>query len=769
MIAWSIAYVLGIKKPKRITFDSITKTDLLKSIKEPREIDYNLVDAQKGRRVLDRIVGYELSPLLDKQLGQRNLSAGRVQSVVTRLIIDRENEIKKFMSGDLASFFKFKGTFFENNKSKSIITNLYNLESTTKDKLFKGDQAKIESEQESKNFLKKCMESKFIVNGIFEKTATRGPAPPFTTSTLQQDASRKLGFNVKRTMDAAQKLYEEGYITYMRTDSVNLSKDAMENIKKFVVEKYGANYYRAVEYKAKAKNVQEAHEAIRPTDAFTNNIIEKGKIGSDEIKLYMLIWKRTIGSQMKPAEYNVTSIQISISKDNKHFFMTEIQNLTFLGFLIAYGVTLNNNKIAEADEAGEDNEGEEDHDETSEINKNITIPKVGTELKVNNIQGTQEYNKPPSRYDEASLVKRLDPKDLNIGRPSTYATIINKIIMREYVKKTDLAGVEKDILTLTWAGSAKEINEEKGKITLGKEKNKFVPTHLGIMVTNFLIAYFSKIMDYKFTASMEDKLDEIAAGEIKWYKVMKEFYDEFHPLVLKVLQSKTIIEDKYTRVIGKDPETGIDIIATMGKYGPMIKICVSASKCKYAPIKEPLTIETITLDDALKLFEFPKELGKYEKKKVLLNKGQYGYYITVGESKDKLKFPVDDPDISLEDVIEKIKEKEKYKLGTFKGEGKLYEILEGPYGKYIKITDTKTKKKTNVKLPEGTDIATLTVDKIKEIITQSFRNRFKSKVKKDDTGGQDKSEKPKEQPKAARSTKKVIVKKPAVKKPAVKK
>lgn len=699
-IAWCVAHVLGIKKPKRITFNSITKTELMKAVKSPRQIDNNMVNAQKARRILDRIVGYELSPLLDKHMGQKCLSAGRVQSVVARLIVDRENEIKKFFSGELESYFKFKGNFL--SVDKSFNANLYDLEGVNNDGVFKGNTSKIENETGARKFIEKCMKSVFKVAHIFSKKRTQGPSPPFTTSTLQQEGSRKFGFSSKRTMTAAQHLYEAGYITYMRTDSVNLSEEALQNIKKYVIERYGDNYYRRLEYKSKSKNTQEAHEACRPTDVYTESVENNnGKIGNDEIRLYSLIWKRTVASQMKPAEYNVTSIQISISEDKEHFFMTNIENLIFPGFLAVYNI--------------ENIEGEEDDEEGE--NKNIQVPKIGEELKTNNIIGIQEYARPPGRYNEASLIDKLDPKNLNIGRPATYASIISKILEREYVKVVDIPGVEKDSLTLTWNGTDNEIIEEAEKVILGKEKNKFTPTHLGTLVTNFLLHYFPKIMDYKFTSGMEDKLDDIANGDLVWNEVLKEFYDEFHPLVMNNWAKKAEVEDKYTKLLGCDPKTGNEIYATMAKFGPVVKQIPKIGKPKYAPIKEPLLLESVTFNDAIKLFEFPKLLGKYEKNKVLLNKGEYGFYITMGS----FKFSVDKENITLNEVIELIKSKQKKALAQFESDSKIFLVLEGPYGKYINVSDNKTKKKYNISLPKDEDVKNLTLVKIQSIISSFYK------------------------------------------------
>ena len=715
MIAWSIANVLklDIKKAKRITFNAITKSEITNAIKNPRIINTNLVDAQKTRRILDRIVGYELTPLLSKHLGSANLSAGRVQSVVARLIVDRENEIKKFLSGDMKSFFKFKAEFISNKKKFNA--NSYDLEGTTKSGEFKGEQSKITGEDTSRKIMETWSTSIFKVEHVFDKKKTKGPSPPFTTSTLQQDANRKCGFSVKKTMTVAQKLYEAGYITYMRTDSVNLSEEAMKEIKKYIIDTHGEEYYRYVQYKSKSKNTQEAHEAIRPTEIITTDISDDDKMGADEVKLYSLIWKRTVASQMKPAEYNVTSIQISISKDKEHFFMTTIENLTFAGFLLVYNIS-------------EDDADSENDDET---NKDIPIPKVGDKLPLESLYGQQEYLKPPGRYNEASLVDKLDPKNLNIGRPATYSSIIDKIKTRKYVEIADHPGITVDSLTLTWTTETKKVSEKKDKITICKEKNKFHPTHLGILVTNFLVAHFPKLMDYKFTSSMEDKLDDVANGDLIWNDVLKEFYDEFHVLVVSQSKKAPEIKSKEMKLLGIDPKSKIEIYATLALYGPVVKMMDDNGKYKYAPIKEPFTLDNVTLEHALDLFQYPKEIGLHEKKKILLNRGKYGLYLTYG--KEKCALPEDKTIITLDEAIKLLQNKGKKSLSEFESDTKRYCVCTGPYGKYIRVIDKKTNKSFNAKLPEDENIDDLTIEKIIEIINQKFNKKKNNTNKESET------------------------------------
>lgn len=716
MIAWSVAHVMKLKNAKRIVFNSITKTELLNAVKKPKNIDMNMVDAQKARRILDRIVGYELSPLLSRNIGSNGLSAGRVQSVVSRLIIDKEEEINKFIKKGYESYFKFKGEF-TSNKSKPFGAALYD---KNKEK-FSSNVTKMDTEplDKAKGFLKLCMASKFKIENIINKDTTKSPSPPFTTSTLQQEASRKFGFSVKRTMDTAQRLYENGYITYMRTDSVNLSDEALENIKKYVLKTYGKEYYRLINYKSKSKNTQEAHEAIRPTDVFVTNIEANAskKINHDEIKLYSLIWKRTVASQMMPAIYDVTSIYISISKDPLHYFLTTIQNLKFAGFLKVYNI-----------EDVEVEEVEKDHGE--DINNGITIPKVGEFVDPKTISGIMEYSRPPTRYNEASLVDKLDPKNLNIGRPSTYSSIISKILERRYVEKKDIDGVKLNALTLTWNNkdSSKKIVETSKDIVIGAEKNKFVPTNLGVIVNSFLVKAFPTIMDYNFTATMEDELDDIANGKRVWKNVLGEFYKKFHPLVVNNTTVKPTIVDEFTRILGKDPQTDKDVVATVKKFGPVV-YKVTDNKIIYAPIKEPLKLDTINLEQALELLEYPKNLGKYKNKFVYLKKGKYGFYLEWG--KDAISvgsgdLTIDEAILEIDDHVSKAKG-----LGEFKSATTKYTILNGQYGKYINVSPLKGKKgikQYNISLPNSCDVEKLDLGKIEEIV-QKYWEYKKTKTK----------------------------------------
>ncbi len=734
MIAWSVANVLKLntKNAKRITFNSITKTELEKAIKNPRTIDMNLVDAQKSRRILDRIIGFEISPILWKSIGA-SLSAGRVQSVVTRLLIDKENEIKTFMDKGDSNYFKFNGTFAV-TKNKLLNSVLYEKIKKKKTEEVKLEKAKLETEKNARDLMALFMKSEFAISNIIEKDSIRQPSPPFTTSTLVQESSRKLGFSVKRTNAAAQKLYEAGYITYMRTDSVNLSAEALDNISKFVTKKYGKEYYRFLNYESKSKNTQEAHEACRPTDVNTEfiKVGSKEKIGTDEVRLYDLIWKRTVASQMQPAKIKVTDIHIEGNKAKDYSFISQINTIDFPGFLIVYNL-----KNQDKDDKNDD---EEELDEDTIID--IKVPKVGTKLAVNNITSIQEYQKPPLRYSEATLVNKLDPKNLNIGRPSTYGAIITTIQDRGYVTMGNVDGKEKDSLVISWNGISK-LNETKNKIVIGKENNKLIPTNLGILVTEFLIKNFSDIVDYKFTASMEDSLDKIAEGDKTWTKVLDAFYKKFHPTVETLLESKSTVKSDMTRVLGTHPELGHEISATIARFGPVIKMATSKSKAIYAPIKEPLTRDTITLDQALKLLEYPKDLGKHEGLLVSVNKGKFGLYLKWGDVKaplenlpEELKIK-DKENVTLEEAISVLKNKRKNVFWEHL-EGKTrYSILDGQYGKYINVVDTSKKVKSKplrvtVKSLSDEEIKKLTFDKVQELIKlglESKANRYKKKDK----------------------------------------
>ena len=727
MISWGAAKILGVKNPQRVTYTEITKTAILEAIKHPRELDMALVDAQKTRRILDRIVGYEISPLLVKILAIQHLSAGRVQSVVARLIVDKENEIKEFMNKELPAIFKFNGEF----KSGKDVLNaiLYNVgEYETDDKPNKKNKlkdideeneetdndkgiVKIPSLNKTNELMEKFGKSVFRIGNIDEKILSRNPQPPFSTSSMQQASANKLGFTVKRTMSAAQNLYESGFITYLRTDSVNLSEEALSNIGKYIIDKYGAKYHNKVQYKSKGKNTQEAHEAIRPTDVTIVDSLNGKKIGNDELKLYSLIWKRSVASQMSPAKIKQIKIHIDINNIDKYEFISKTEAVQFAGFLKVYNIE----------------DVEKEHDEVGTI-KNI--PAKGDKIDLISIIGKQSYQKPPSRYSDGTLVNKMKPENLNIGRPATTQSIITKIQDRGYVIKGDVEGIEKDVMTLK-IDKTKKVTTTTEKIMYGKEINRFIPTELGFRVTEFLMKYFPDVMDYQFTSEMEEKLDDIAEGKIKWLKVMKEFYKDFHPMVDEIKDKSKELVNKNKKIIGKHPDTNENIEVTLAKFGPVVKM-KRDKKYVYAPIQAPLTMENITLQDAIKLFEYPKNLGEHNGTDILLQKGKYGFYIKYNGENIAIG---ENSEITLDDAIDAIKKRDAKFLwsGT---DGKMnYRILDGKFGQYINVSSvSKTiKKKLNVKLPKDTDIKKITMDDVKKIVSEwKPKRKFTKKKSVDD-------------------------------------
>ncbi|AYV84814.1 MAG: DNA topoisomerase IA, partial [Hyperionvirus sp.] len=713
MIAWSLVHVLKLKKVKRISFVAVTKSELTKAVNNPGEIDYDLVNAQKARRILDRIVGYEVSPLLWKRVGNGGggLSAGRVQSVVVRIIVDRENEIVDFFKKGADSYFKFDGMFVD-LKGKVFGAQLYcageqvgekNESEDEEEGLCpqKGVRAKIKLEADANALMKLLKGSKYKIGNVSEKERVQKPSAPFTTSTIQQEAARKLGMTVKRTMTAAQHLYEAGHITYMRTDSVNLSLEALENIKKYVVGKYGVGNHCETNYKSKSANTQEAHEAIRPTDVFTEVVEEDGKIGVDETRLYGLIWKRAVASQMIAAKFRVTTVQIVISKVTEYYFVTVIENVSVLGFLAVYNF------------------------EEKEANVNISLPEVGGNVDIEQIGGVQEYQRPKPRYNEASLVNKLDPKNLNIGRPSTTGAIIQKIQEREYVKMGNVCGYEKDVVSLVWKGG--EIEKTVKKILIGKENGRLIPTDLGVRVNTFLIESFPEIMDYKFTAKMEQELDDVAEGNGDWVKVLDGFYKKFHPIVEKIKGEEVCAIGKGDKLLGVHPVNGQSIYSAVGKYGAIVKMCPEKGKAVIAPVREPLTLESVSLDDAVKLFEYPKNLGKHGRKQVIVKRGKFGLYVVCGDCTVNLSGVDDDPEnITLERACELIKKKESAVLYQVKDGVNSYSVLRGPYGVYVKFDNGK--KKTNLKISQDIDVEALTLETLKGAIKDGKKRFPKKKV-----------------------------------------
>ncbi len=644
-ISWHLCEVLGLdpKSTKRIVFHEITKPAIRKAVDNPRKVDMNLVNAQQARRILDRIVGFELSPVLWRKMSMRNnLSAGRVQSVAVRLIAEREREINAFTA---VSTFRINARFTaEDNSGRPVV--------------FDAEGNKYSTETDAEAFLKSCVGADYKVTDIQVKPGKRSPAPPFTTSTLQQEASRKLGYSVSRTMILAQKLYESGKITYMRTDSVNLSDTALGDITNTVKGMYGAEYHQFRKFKNKNESAQEAHEAIRPT-YMENTTVDD----ADCKRLYELIWKRTMACQMADAELEKTTAKIEIST-NKEELSASGEVLKFEGFLKVY-------------------REDRDEEDLEEENQEGMLPplSVGQRLPLREMLATERFSRPLPRYTEASLVKKLE--ELGIGRPSTYAPTISTILKRGYVEKRDKEGIRRDfrILKLSQNKLSKVTEQEN----TGAEKSKLFPSDLGLVVTDFLKQYFDDIMDYGFTARIEEEFDEVAAGKMKWNTMIDDFYIPFKKDVEKTIETAERIKGE--RELGIDPESGKKIVARMGRYGPMVQIgdVSDEEKPRFAALKKDQSIETINLEEALQLFQLPRALGVYEGLDVAANVGRFGPYIKFGEQFISIPKGEDPIEISLDRAIELIKEKQQAdapiaqfeKLPVTKGKGRF-----GPYIKW---------------------------------------------------------------------------------------
>jgi DNA topoisomerase-1 len=663
-IAWHLAEALELDsaKTKRIVFHEITKTAITEAIKNPRDLDQNLVNAQQARRVLDRLVGYELSPLLWKKV-KPALSAGRVQSVAVRLIVERESEIREFKT---TSYFK--------------ITAQFEVEKDDKIHLLKAEiPAKFATEEDAAGFLEKARNAEFSIDDIKTVPAKKSPAPPFTTSTLQQEASRKLSFSVAKTMMIAQQLYEAGKITYMRTDSVNLSGLALNMAKEEITRAFGEDYLKTRNYTTKSKGAQEAHEAIRPTYLNTPEI--KGT--NDQKRLYDLIWKRTIASQMSDAQIEKTTVTIN-GKGVKESFVATGEVLTFDGFLKVY--------LESSDE------------EDDEIQKGVLPPmSVGQKLNYNEILATEKYTQHPPRYTEASLVKKLE--ELGIGRPSTYAPIISTIQKRQYVVLENREGVKRPYKVLTLKN--KKVTTVSKEETAGYEKSKLFPTDIGSLVNSFLVQYFINILDYNFTANVEKKFDEVAQGTVVWNDMIKEFYGPFHSQIAETQEkSKKVSGEK---LLGTDPESGKNVFVKIGRFGPMVQIgdTDSEEKPRFAGLLKNQSIETITLEEALSLFSFPRKLGEYEGKEVTVSIGRFGPYVKYGSAFFSIKKGDNPLEITLARAIEIMKEKEeaeKNKLIREFAENPDVKVLNGRWGPYISIA------KANYKIPKGYEPAALTLE-----------------------------------------------------------
>ena len=661
-ISWHLYKALGLNEEntKRIVFHEITKGAITNAIKTPRAIDHNLVSAQQARRVLDRLVGYELSPLLWKKV-KPSLSAGRVQSVAVKLIVERENEIKKHQS---ISSFRIVAEFSPTDNKEKVFTAEYPI--------------RFKKEEEAISFLEKQIGAQFQIKSIEKKPGKKSPASPFTTSTLQQEASRKLGFSVGNTMRVAQQLYESGKITYMRTDSVNLSNTAIGMAKDEITNLYGEKYVKVRKYANKIKGAQEAHEAIRPT--YLNNQTIDGN--ADVKRLYDLIWKRTIASQMSDAALEKTIVNISTSGADK-LFIANGEVIKFDGFLKVYL------------EGTDDDNGE----------KQGLLPamKNGDELILIEMRGRERYTKHLPRYTEASLVKKLE--ELGIGRPSTYAPTISTIQKREYVIKETRDPGKQKVQCITLRNN--NISQKTLFDNISSDKSKLFPTDIGSLVTKFLSQHFVNIMDYNFTASVEKEFDEIAEGKKEWNEMIKEFYGPFHSKIEDTQEKSGKFSGE--RLLGVDPESGKNIYVKIGRFGPLAQIgeTESEEKPKFAGLRKNQSIETITFEEALKLFEFPRILGNYEEKEVSVAIGRFGPYVKHDGKFISIKKDDDPESIKLERAIELIEAKrkaEKEKIIKIFPEDEKVQLLNGRWGAYMVID------KQNYKLPKGTDAASLTLE-----------------------------------------------------------
>ncbi len=691
-ISWHLFEVLGLDpaKTKRIVFHEITKSAILKAIENPRNIDVNLVNAQQARRVLDRIVGFELSPVLWRKV-KPALSAGRVQSVAVRLIVEREREVNNFVSESayrVTAVFEVPDKDGEKTEVRAELNN------------------RFKTKEEARAFLETCKDASYNISDIVTRPTKKSPAPPFTTSTLQQEAARKLGFSVSQTMVIAQRLYESGQITYMRTDSVNLSDLALATSRKTITELMGEQYVKTRQFATKTKGAQEAHEAIRPT--YMEN--EKISGSSQEQRLYELIWKRTIASQMADAELEKTTATITIS-GSQETFMAVGEVVTFDGFLRVYKESF-------------------DEDTEQEDESRLLPPlSVGQSLKQKEVLATQRFSQCPPRYTEASLVRKLE--ELGIGRPSTYAPTISTIQQREYVEKGNKEGTKREYDLLKLKGN--KITETVKSELYGNEKAKLLPTDVGTVVNDFLMDYFPEIMDYHFTATVEKEFDEVAEGKKEWSGMMGTFYKDFHPLVEKTMNTKT--EHKVgERMLGTDPVSGKPVSVKIGRFGPVIQIgsADDEEKPKFAQLAKGMSLETITLEEALESFKLPRILGEFEEKIVSVGVGKFGPYIRHDNAFVSVPKEKDPMEIALEEAIELIKAKreaaENKIIKVFAEEPEL-QILNGRYGPYIAY------QKKNYKIPESVEPKDLNLETCFKVIElqkekkEIRKSRYNSKKK----------------------------------------
>ena len=708
---------------KRVCFNAITKPAILEAIGKAGPIDANMVSAQKARRVLDRLYGYSISKLLSAQLGP-GLSAGRVQSVAVRLIIDKEIEITNFLTKYADStYFRVTGVFSKLKASLYTTTDsevegaytgsvaLVNLDEVTK--------KKTDIHRTIRTLLERCSKSTFTIRSVLKRETLRQPQPPFETATLQQEANRKFGMSVDTTMKTAQKLYEGGYITYMRTDSVALAKDAHKALKKTIDKVYGPEYYRKHEYGNKSASSQEAHEAIRPTDpALTTLDDVSDKL---QIKLYRLIWQRTIASQMKPAVILITTIQIDISRwlkyeyDPFYYFQSQIEKILFEGFMKVYTESVD--------------DAETDVDTMMSFKG--TIPVVGSKVSITSITAKQEYKRPPPRYSEASLVKIL--KKLGIGRPSTYVNTIKTIMTRGYVRIGDTAGIEKKVVTLGITSDSEGIAETAGTVLIGKESKKILSTELGQTVNAFLLEHFTEMLDYKFTAKIETQLDAISGGSKVWQTVVGSFYDRLSPILAKLATSSPPKAFATDRLLGTDK--GIEIYVCKTRYGPAVRKQVGDKKV-YAKLDPKADVDRVTIKDAKALFLFPKKLGTHADFEVMLFKGNYGFYVKHASQSYQLADSSTEP--TLEVCVKTIQEKTASILHTFnltiKRTKVIATVIQGKYGPYVQTVAGK--KKANHTIPRHLDSAKLTSQQVQELVEkQGLQPKAKAKAKTRATAG----------------------------------
>jgi DNA topoisomerase-1 len=682
-IAWHLYVVLGLDKndSKRIVFHEITKNAILNAIEHPRDIDLNLVNAQQARRVLDRIVGFELSPILWKKI-MPSLSAGRVQSVAVRLIVEREREINQF---NQEVYFKVNAVF------------------TLPDGLpLKAELNKrFSSEKEAESFLESLKDATFSIEDIHTRPGKKSPAPPFTTSTLQQEAARKIGFPVSQTMSVAQKLYEAGLITYMRTDSLNLSTLALNASKKEIEEEFGNNYVKIRQYQTKTKGAQEAHEAIRPS-YFNNRTIEAS---AQEQKLYELIWKRTVASQMADAELERTTVTIGISSQPDEKFLVNGEIIRFDGFLRVYM---------------EDND-----DENQDENTEVILPpmQVNEILNLSEAIANERLTQRPFRYTEASLVRKME--ELGIGRPSTYAPTISTIQLRGYVIKGNKNGKSRPFVTLTLKN--KVISKKTKEEIVGADRNKLMPTDSGIIVNDFLTENFPNVLEYNFTADLEKEFDKIADGEMHWTDTLRKFYDLFHPVVLEVSASKSELKVG-ERALGVEPQTGKPVSVKIGRFGPFVQIgsAEDEEKPRFASLMKGQSLETLSLDEALKLFDLPRTVGELEGKPVVASIGRFGPYLRYDNAFTTIPKDYSPYHITLEEaekLIAEKKEKDANKLIKSFPEDEKLQVLNGRFGPYISYA------KANYKIPKGMDPAAISFEEAMQIIHSAPEKPAKGRTK----------------------------------------